>query len=90
MKEFLEELVLLCKKHDVVIFARSNGERYLVSFQNESAWVDARRVSGDGAKPAYEEDILSGYDSRVTSQFYRNSVHNNFQRGLRPVTNQPL
>lgn len=57
MKKFLEELVLLCKKHDVVIFARSNGEKCLISFQERSnpgrsAWVDARRVDGDEVQSA--------------------------------------
>jgi hypothetical protein len=53
---FIAELVELCKRHEVRMFARRDSERNYISFEigpetgpERAIWVDLIRVSSEGA-----------------------------------------
>lgn len=49
-KEFMSELIALCKKHDALIFPRQTSKRVVVCVQMDDTWVDFMGICGTGAE----------------------------------------
>ena len=52
--EFIDELVVLCAKHNATLFARTDGKSQILSLQLGRFWIDYVRIDGTGAQRLHE------------------------------------